>query len=93
MSELRVMTKSEMLRRSMRCFVFGWWSLVPVAGIGLALLALTDFHAVVTRKGAMWNAARLRLTVGAILAGVGLLFSFVLVSILIIAWLSAMAES
>lgn len=87
------MSKSEMLRRSLRCFVLGWWSLVPVAGLGLALLALVDFHAVVTRKGNLWNAARLRLTTGAVLAGVGLMISFIAGSIVIIATLNRMVES
>ena len=72
------MSKSEMLQRSMRCFVLGWWSLVPLAGVALGILALIDFYAVTLRKGNKWNAARTRLTTGALLAGLGLLLSFIL---------------
>lgn len=69
------MPKSEMLRRSMRCFTLGWWSLVPAAGFIPAILAFMDFRAVVLGVGRRWNAARTRLLVGAWLAGLGLLLS------------------
>ena len=69
------MPKSEMLRRSMRCFVLGWWSLVPFIGFFTALFAFADFRAVVLGMGRRWNAARTRLLVGAWIAGIGLLLN------------------
>jgi hypothetical protein len=83
--------KSEMLRRSMRCFVLGWWSLVPLLGVVPALLAFVDFRAVVLHKGRHWNAARLRLLLGAWLAGFGLLFSVVLGTLIAIGIIRSLA--
>ena len=77
MSNTADMAKSEMLRRSMRCSVFGWWSLVPLLGLIAAMLAFADFRAVVVGMGPRWNAARTRLLVGAWVAGVGLLLSII----------------
>jgi hypothetical protein len=85
------MPKSEMLRRSMRCFVLGWWSLVPVLGAIPALLAFVDFRAVVLGKGRRWNAARLRLTAGAMLAGLGLMISVASGTLIAIAIVKALA--
>ena len=86
------MPKSEMLRRSMRCFVLGWWSLVPMFGVVPAMLALVDFRAVVLRKGRRWNAARIRLTAGALLAGIGLMVSIIVGTLLTITILNALTD-
>lgn len=75
------MPKSEMLRRSLRCFALGWWSLVPVLGLIPAALAFADFRAVVLRKGRRWNAARTRLLLGAILAGLGVLLTGIVATV------------
>ena len=77
MSDPTLMPKSEMLRRSMRCFILGWWSLIPLIGIVPAMLAFVDFRAVVVGMGQRWNAARTRLLLGAWLAGIGLLLSLI----------------
>jgi len=92
MSTATEMPKSEMLQRSMRCFVLGWWSLVPLAGVVPAILALLDFYAVTLRKGNKWNAARTRLTLGALIAGLGLLVSFILGTLLAILVLNSLFE-
>jgi len=81
-----------MLSRSIRCHVLGWWSLVPLIGIIPAVLALTDFYAVTLRKGELWNAARGRLTAGALLAGVGLLLGFITGSLLVILLLNRLID-
>jgi hypothetical protein len=78
MTEGADMPKSEMLRRSLRCFKLGWWSLVPLVGIVTAPLAFADFRAVVACKGRRWNAASWRLLLGAWLAGLGLMFTLVI---------------
>lgn len=85
------MPKSEMLRRSMRCFTLGWWSLIPVLGFVPAILAIVDFRAVVLGMGRRWNAARMRLLVGVWLAGLGLLFSIVVGAIVTVAILREIA--
>ncbi|HEU5068918.1 MAG TPA: hypothetical protein VFV96_00715 [Verrucomicrobiae bacterium] len=85
------MPKSEMLRRSMRCFMLGWCSLVPVVGLVPALLAFADFRAVVLGKGRRWNAARTQLLVGAWLAAGGLLLSLLFGTIMAIGILQAIA--
>jgi hypothetical protein len=72
------MTKSEMIRRSLRCLALGWWSLVPLVGIFTAPLAFADFRAVVAGKGRRWNAARWQLLFGAWLAGLGLMSTLVI---------------
>ena len=79
------MPKSEMLRRSLRCFALGWWSLIPLVSIVTARLAFADFRAVVVSKGGHWNAARGRLFAGACLAGVGLLLNLVIAAIIALA--------
>lgn len=78
--------KSEMLRRSLRCLALGAWSLIPGLGLMLGVLALSDFQAVVTRKGDRWNAARRHLLAGAWLGGAGILISlgFIAVVVLVI---------
>ena len=86
------MPKSEMIRRSMRCFTLGWWSLVPVIGLLPALLAFADFRAVVLGMGRRWNAGRTRLLIGAWLAGLGILFSIGIGTIVVIVILSNIAD-
>lgn len=87
------MPKSEMLRRSLRCFVLGWWSLVPVLGVIPAALAFVDFRAVVLRKGRRWNAARTRLLLGALLAGLGVLLTGIIGTAVAIMIYNAMQAS
>jgi len=77
--------KSEMIRRSLRCFALGCWSLIPLVSIVTALLAFADFRAVVVGKGRHWNAASRRLFAGACLAGVGLLLNLVITAIIALA--------
>ena len=89
MSDPTLMPKSEMLRRSMRCFVLGWWSLIPLVGIVPAMLAFADFRAVVVGMGQRWNAARTRLLLGTWLAGIGLLLSIIIGVLLTVAILNA----
>jgi hypothetical protein len=86
------MPKSEMLRRSMRCFVLGWWSLVPFIGFGVALLAFVDLRAVVLGVGRRWNAGRTRLLVGAWMAGLGFLLNLGFITLVILAILQAMGN-
>ena len=92
MSATADMPKSEMLRRSMRCFALGWWSLVPVIGLLPALLAFVDFRAVVLGMGRRWNAGRTRLLIGGWLAGLGTLISLIIGAVITIAILDAISH-
>lgn len=44
------------LRRSMRCLVFGWIGLVPMAGVGLAIQSLRLCRSVTSELGVRWKA-------------------------------------
>lgn len=85
MSESAVMPKSEILRRSMRCFILGWWSLIPLLGIVPAIVAFMEFRAVSAGTGSRWNAARIRLLFGAGLAGAGILLTLILCTLIALA--------
>jgi len=86
------MPKSEMIRRSMRCFVLGWWSLVPLVGLVPAMLAFADFRAVVVGMGRRWNAGRTRLLIGAWLAGLGILTTLLTGAVVALVVLNAIAH-
>ena len=75
MSQPALMPKSEMLIRSTRCFMLGWWSLIPLFGVVPALLAFSQYSAVTRGSGSRWNAARYRLLAGTWLAAIGLLLT------------------
>lgn len=92
MSTTGDMPKSEMIRRSMRCFVLGWWSLMPLAGLIPAMLAFADFRAVVVGMGRRWNAGRKRLLLGAWLAGLGLLITLAVGALAALAILDSIAH-
>jgi len=81
MTNLTPLLKSQMLRRSLRCYALGWWSLVPVLGLVPALLAFAEFRAVVLGKGNKWNAARRQLQVGSWLAGAGVFLTLIVLVI------------
>jgi hypothetical protein len=75
------------IERSVRCFVLGCLSLIPVIGLGLAILAIREHFRVWSAQDNIWNPARRYLTLGLCLAWVGAtitlgavaLFVFVLV--------------
>lgn len=59
----------------MRCFVFGLFSLIPLIGLGLAVLALWLHFKVWAESGHEWNPASLYLKLGFALALLGALVS------------------
>jgi hypothetical protein len=85
MSKPAVMPKSEILRRSMRCFSLGWWSLIPLLGIVPAIVAFMEFRAVGAGARSRWNAAHVRLLVGVCLAGAGILLTLILGTLIALA--------
>ena len=63
--------KIQMLKSSMRCFVFGLLGLIPLIGLPFALAALWISGRVRVREKQFWNAARPYRIWGVICAAIG----------------------
>lgn len=75
--------KIQMLKSSMKCFVFGLLSLLPVVGLPFALATLWISGRVRVKEKQFWNAARPYRIWGVVCAAVGtILWSFVLMLII-----------
>ncbi len=72
MKSYPLLTKIEMIERSMRCFVLGLFSLLPVIGIPMALVSLSNYRRVKRGQGTQWNPAQRYLFWGALCARMGL---------------------
>jgi len=77
------MTKIEMMERSLRCFVFGVISLLPVIGIPMAFLSAAQYRRVKRGQGEMWNPAQRYLFWGGVCARMSLAL-FVLVPVVVV---------
>lgn len=64
-----------LIERSLRCFVFGLLSLIPLLGLGPAILAIHLHFKVWSESGAEWNPGRRYAIAGFCLAWIGLLLS------------------
>jgi hypothetical protein len=78
--------KIQLIRGSLRCFAFGIVGVLPGIGLPFAIVALGEVFRINRHKGSTWNPAERYLTVGALLASLGLgltllLFGIVLVEI------------
>ena len=71
------MDKVRVIEGSLRCFVAGCLSLVPLLGIFPAMVAIYSFHAVRRQAGAEWNPARGYLLWGVTLAWGGLAMTLI----------------
>ena len=56
----------------MRCFVLGLFALLPVIGIPMALMSLSQYRRVKLGRGALWNPAQRYLFWGCLCARMGL---------------------
>ncbi|HEY5233820.1 MAG TPA: hypothetical protein VIK35_09840 [Verrucomicrobiae bacterium] len=75
--------KIQMLKSSMKCFVFGLLSLLPVIGLPFALAALWISGRVRVKEKRLWNAARSYRIWGAVCAAAGTIFwGFILMLVL-----------
>ena len=74
------MNKIRVIEQSVGCQFLGVWSLVPVIGIGLAIVALERYHRACAEVGDEWNPARAQLIRGAVFAWVGLLANLVVIT-------------
>jgi hypothetical protein len=66
------MDRIELIRRSLRCFTFGVLGLIPIAGLAVAGLAISEFVQVQRKAGNQWNPAGTYLFWGFVLACVSL---------------------
>ena len=73
------MDKIRIIERSLRCYIFGWLSLLPIVGFAFGPLALLAYRSVRIEAGREWNPAGRYLKCGAVLACLGLLL-YVLLS-------------
>jgi hypothetical protein len=67
----QAIAKIQMLKSSMRCFVFGLLGLIPLIGLPFALTALWISGRVRVREKQFWNAARPYRIWGVICAAIG----------------------
>jgi len=51
------LNRAELIDRSLRCFVLGLWSLLPIIGLPIAVLALMQNWRLHRRARGMWNPA------------------------------------
>ena len=65
------MPKTEMIERSLRCFVLGLFGLLPVIGIPMAVMSLAEYRRVMRGQGDMWNPAHRYLFWGGMCARAG----------------------
>jgi len=70
----RVSDKIQMLKSSMRCFIYGLLGLLPVFGLPFALAALFISGRVRVKEKLFWNAARPYRLWGMVCASIGLIF-------------------
>jgi hypothetical protein len=63
--------KIKMLKSSMKCFVLGLLSLLPIIGLPFGLAALWISGRVRVKENQLWNAARPYRICGAVCAAVG----------------------
>ena len=66
--------KIQMLKSSMRCFIYGLLGLLPVFGLPFALAALFISGRVRVKEKLFWNAARPYRLWGVVCAAIGLIF-------------------
>jgi len=70
-----------LIERSLRCFVFALLSLLPLIGLGLALLAIRLHWQTWAVNDGVWNPARSYLLGGFCLACLGFLLSLVAIAL------------
>jgi uncharacterized membrane protein len=64
-----------LIERSLRCFAYGWLSLIPLVGLGFAILAVRTHLKARAVEGMEWNPAKVYLHLGFSLAWLGGLVS------------------
>jgi len=65
------MNRAELIDRSLRCFVLGLWSLLPIIGLPIAAFVLMQNWRIQRRSRGMWNPAERFLRWACICASLG----------------------
>lgn len=63
------------IKNSLRCYIIGWFGMVPILGIIPAIVAIILYKKVQIESGEGWNPARPHLLCGCILSWFGLSLS------------------
>jgi hypothetical protein len=84
MKPAQPMTRTEIIERSLRCFVLGLIGLLPVIGIPTAILSGLEYRRVTRGQGDAWNPAHRYLFWGGFCARMGLGLFVVVPGVLII---------
>ncbi len=74
----------DLIQRSLRCYVFGWLSLIPLLGLGLAVHAINLYLRIRAEASQEWNPAQLYLRLGFGLSCLGLAISLAAFGLVII---------
>jgi len=77
------MLKLKMLKGSMRCFVFGLLSFIPLLGFPFAIAALWISGRVRTKEKLYWNAGRPYRIIGMICAALTSVLWFFIISLIV----------
>ena len=77
------MDRIELIKKSIRCFVLGLLSLLPILGLPMSVRALVIGHSVTRRQGWEWNPAQRYLLWGRALAWLGGFISLVLFALIL----------
>lgn len=72
------------IERSLRCFVYGWFSLIPVIGLVAAFTAFRLHSTSGSTSGDSWNPAGRYLKAGYCLAWLGILISIAGLALVVI---------
>ena len=72
-----------LIERSLRCFVYGWLSLIPVIGLVAAFTAIRLHFAPASSTGDEWNPAGCYLKAGCWLARIGILISIAVLALVV----------
>ena len=75
--------KIQMLKSSLRCFVFGLLGLIPVLGLPFAFAALWLSGRVRVQEKLFWNAARPFRVWGMVIAAVSLVLWFLIAALIV----------
>ncbi len=74
----------DLIQRSLRCYVLGWLSLIPLLGLGLAVHAINLHFKIRADTGQEWNPAQTYLRLGFGLSCLGLAISLAAFGLVII---------
>jgi hypothetical protein len=73
------MDRVRVIEQSLRCYLAGWWSLIPIIGLLPAVIAVCLYLSVRNQVEDQWNPASAYLWKGILLAMTGVCVSLLLI--------------